>query len=98
VTVTPDNRINIMAWKDNALVLSMSTASNTLTRVKRLRKRPLETSSAAKTSRVPFGTYTRAWLEIPKYEDLYNHEIRAVDKGNQLKVTNKLEVIYRMGS
>ncbi|KAH9206143.1 hypothetical protein DL95DRAFT_316107, partial [Leptodontidium sp. 2 PMI_412] len=52
--------INIIAWKDNTLVLSMSTASDALARVKRLRKRPLETSSAAKTSRVPFGTHTRA--------------------------------------
>ncbi|PVH67699.1 hypothetical protein DL98DRAFT_443008, partial [Cadophora sp. DSE1049] len=68
--------------KDNALVLSMFIASDVLSRVKRLRKRPFKILLAAKTSRVPFGIYTKAWLEILKYEDLYNYEIRAVDRGN----------------
>lgn len=82
VAATPDNLINIMAWKDNALVLSMSTASDALKRVKKLRRRPSETSSAAKTARVPFGQHARAWLEIPEYEELYNYEMGAVDRGN----------------
>ena len=97
VAATPDNLINMMAWKDNALVLSMSTASDALNRVKKLRKRPSETSSAAKTARVPFGTHARAWLEIPEYEDLYNLEMGAIDRGNQLKVTDKMEIVCRMG-
>ncbi|KAG4432007.1 hypothetical protein IFR05_012513 [Cadophora sp. M221] len=75
----------------------MSTASDALGRVERLRKRPSETSSAAKTARVPFGTYTRAWLEIPEYEHFYNMEMGAVDRGNQLKVADSLEIICRMG-
>ena len=70
---TEDNEINMMAWKDNALVLSMSTHSDALRQVEVLRKRPSETSSSAKTARVPFGTHTRAWLVIPKYENDYNH-------------------------
>ncbi|PVH71386.1 hypothetical protein DL98DRAFT_540089 [Cadophora sp. DSE1049] len=61
------------------------------------RKRPSETSSAAKTARVPFGTYARAWLEIPEYEHFYNMEMGAVDRGNQLKVTDSLEMICRIG-
>ncbi|PVH67312.1 hypothetical protein DL98DRAFT_391314, partial [Cadophora sp. DSE1049] len=40
VEATEDNEINMMAWKDNAVVLSMSTASDALGRVERLRKRP----------------------------------------------------------
>ncbi|KAH9208529.1 hypothetical protein DL95DRAFT_241383, partial [Leptodontidium sp. 2 PMI_412] len=48
IEVTKDNLINIIAWKDNTLVLSISTHSNAERKVLRLRKRPSETSSAAK--------------------------------------------------
>jgi hypothetical protein len=95
---TEDNLINMMAWKDNALVLSMSTVADGKSTVERLRKRPSETSSAAKTSRKPFGPNTRTTLPIPEYEDEYNHQIGAVDRGNQLKKPNTLEKLYRRGS
>lgn len=94
---TEDNLINMMAWKDNALVLSMSTHSDAQGKVEVLRKRPSETSSAHKTARVPFGTHARAWLEIPKYNNDYNHQMGAVDRGNQLKKPNKLERLCRLG-
>jgi hypothetical protein len=87
----------MMAWKDNALVLSMSTVADGKSTVERLRKRPSETSSAAKTSRKPFGPNTRTTLPIPEYEDEYNHQIGAVDQGNQLKKPNTLEKLYRRG-
>ncbi|KAG4430136.1 hypothetical protein IFR05_014381 [Cadophora sp. M221] len=88
VEATKDNEINMVAWKDNAVVLSMSTASDALGRVERLRKRPSETSSAAKTARVPFGTYARARLEIPESEHFYSMEMGVIDRGDQLKVAD----------
>ena len=87
----------MIAWKDNALVLSMSTHSDALRKVQAYRKRPSETSSSAKTARVPFGKHARAWLAIPEYENDYNHQMGAVDKGNQLKRPNTLETLCRLG-
>jgi hypothetical protein len=83
-----DNLINFMAWKDNALVLFMSIVDNGSQVIEKLRKRPLETSSFAKTSRVPFNGQSRALLDIPVFDDLYNHGMGYVDKGNHLKATN----------
>jgi hypothetical protein len=85
---TEDNLVNLMAWKDNALVLFMSTVDDGSGGVERLRKRPSETSSAANTSRVPFGDYARALLKIPEFDDNYNYNMGAVDQGNSLKVSN----------
>ncbi|PVH67275.1 hypothetical protein DL98DRAFT_444055, partial [Cadophora sp. DSE1049] len=39
---TENNLINMITWKNNTLVLSISTHSNTERKVKRLRKRPSE--------------------------------------------------------
>ena len=47
---TEDNLIKMIAWKDNALLLSISTFFDGKSTVERLRKRPAKTSSAAKTS------------------------------------------------
>ncbi|KAH9224535.1 hypothetical protein DL95DRAFT_473064 [Leptodontidium sp. 2 PMI_412] len=87
----------MMAWKDNALVLSLSTENDGQREVKCLRKRPSETSSLAKTSRVPFGPNATAWLAIPEYQYLYNHQMGTVDRGNQLKKPNSLELLCRLG-
>ncbi|PVH85756.1 hypothetical protein DL98DRAFT_511305 [Cadophora sp. DSE1049] len=94
---TEDNLINIIAWKDNALVLSMSTHSDAQRKIKRLRRRPSETSTLVKTARVPFGKHARAWLDIPEYENDYNHQMGAVDRGNQLKKPNSMQRICKMG-
>jgi hypothetical protein len=42
-------------WKDQAFILMMSSFMSGDKRILRLRKRPKETSSKAKTVRVPFG-------------------------------------------
>jgi hypothetical protein len=83
-----DNLINFMAWKDNALVLFMSTVDDGSQVIEKLRKRPSETSSSAKTSRVPFNGQARALLDIPLFDDLYNHGMGYVDQGNHLKAAN----------
>jgi hypothetical protein len=42
-------------------------------RVIRLRKRPKETSSKAKTARIPFGQEAKKELSIPVITDGYNY-------------------------
>jgi hypothetical protein len=44
-----------VGWKDQAFVLMMSSFISSDERVLWLRKRPKETSSKAKTVRIPFG-------------------------------------------
>ena len=53
-------------------------------RVLRLRKRPKESSSKAKTARVPFGKEPVKELLIPAVADGYNYNMGAVDKFNHL--------------
>jgi hypothetical protein len=53
-------------------------------RVIRLRKRPKETSSKAKTARVPFGKDSIKELSIPAIADGYNYHIGAVDEFDHL--------------
>jgi hypothetical protein len=64
----------------------MTTVEGGLDIIESLRKRPSETLTLAKTARVPFGDQPTAVLEIPVFDDKYNHNISAVDKGNKLKV------------
>jgi hypothetical protein len=53
-------------------------------KVVRLRKRLKETSSKAKTIRVPFGKDLVKELSIPAIADGYNYYIGAVDEFNHL--------------
>jgi hypothetical protein len=66
----------------------MSTVDDGSQVIKKLRKRPLETSSLAKTLHIPFNGQARALLDIPLFNDLYNHGMGYIDQGNQLKATN----------
>ena len=92
-----DNFINFMAWKDNALVLFMTTCDEATAQVERLRKRPSESSTMAKTSRKPFGDQSRAILSIPSFDDAYNMNMGAVDQGDALKATNNCSRRCRRG-
>jgi hypothetical protein len=47
--------------------------------IKKLRKRPLETSSSAKISRVPFNGQAQALFNILVFDDLYNYRIGYVE-------------------
>jgi hypothetical protein len=57
-------------------------------RVLRLRKRPKETSSKAKTTRVPFGSQAIKVLLIPIITDGYNYYMGAVNEFNHLTAQN----------
>jgi hypothetical protein len=53
-------------------------------RVVRLRKRPKETSSKAKTARAPFGKEAVKKLSIPAIADGYNYHMGAVNEFDHL--------------
>jgi hypothetical protein len=57
-------------------------------RVERLRKRPKETSSKAKTARIPFGNEATKVLSIPTIADEYNYHMGAVDEFDHLTAQN----------
>ena len=92
-----DNKINYIAWKDNALILFISIVNDTTQYIERLRKRPSKTLSALKTARKPFEDHAKILLNIPDLNDFYNHKMGAVDEGNKLKRANTCERVCRRG-
>jgi hypothetical protein len=87
---TIGNDIAQTAWKDNSLVLFLSTTHQTGPDqvVIRHRKRPATTSTSAKTARKAFGSEPEKDLPIPKFVDDYNHYMGYVDEADQLRATN----------
>ncbi len=73
-----------MGWKDQAFVLMISSVLSGDEMVVRLRRRPKETSSKAKTSRVPFREDAIKELSIPVITDEYNYHMGAVDEFDHL--------------
>ena len=74
-----------IGWKDQAFVLFMTSVLSAEETVERDRKRPKETSSKAKTSRVVFGPKEAVKkLAIPVVADRYNYKMGAVDEGDHL--------------
>ncbi len=85
---TIDNTILQSAWKDNALVLFLSTTHGTPDLITRHRKRPSTTSTSARTARAVFGSEYSKDLPIPTFIDNYNHYMGQVDQADQLRATN----------
>jgi len=87
---TLSNQVAQSAWKDNALVLFLSTTHETGPDqvVIQHRKRPATTSTSAKTARKAFGSEPEKDLPIPKFVDDYNHYMGYVDQADQLRATN----------
>ena len=73
----------------------MSTVNDGIEKVEKLRKRLSKTFISAKTIRAPFGDYARKLLKIPEFNELYNHEIGAIDEENKLKRGNTYKIICR---
>jgi hypothetical protein len=85
---TASGKVCHIGWKDQAFVLMMSSALSGDQRVSRIRKRPKETSSKAKTARKPFGDDAIKELSIPIVADHYNHFMGAVDEFDHLTAQN----------
>ena len=73
------------AWKDQNVVLFMSTVSNNRKTVKRLRRRPAKTATNARISRAMFREMTIKELDIPEFINIYNHYMNGVDSADQLR-------------
>ena len=77
----------------------MSSILSINEKVVQLRKRPKETSSKAKTSRVPFREDPIKELSIPVITDAYNYHMGAVDEFDHLTAQNPgLRCVKRGGS
>jgi hypothetical protein len=96
---TQNGLVYYIRWKDQAFVLIISSAMSGDEKVLRLRKRPKETSSKAKTAREPFGDNVIKELWIPAVTDGYNHFMGAVNEFNHLTAQNAgLRHIIRGGA
>ena len=93
-----NNLINYIIWKDNVLILFMSTINDGVKKIEKLKKRSSKTSILAKTIRIFFGNYARKLLKTLKFNKLYNHEMGTIDERNKLKRGNTCEMIYRKRS
>jgi hypothetical protein len=85
---TIDNKILQSAWKDNTLVLFLSTTHSTPDLITRHRKRPSTTSTSARTARAVFGSEHSKDLPIPTFIDDCSHCVGQVDQADQLRATN----------
>jgi hypothetical protein len=85
---TESGKVCQIGWKDQAFVLMMSSLMSGDEKVTRLRKRPKESSSKAKTARVPFGKAFEKELKIPAIANAYNYYMGAVDKFDHLTAQN----------
>jgi hypothetical protein len=86
------------AFKDNALVLAMSTHySGWEPSPLQVRKRPTKTSTSAKTARAPFGERTETELPFPPLLNDYNFNMNGVDIGDQLRTQTATQRRSRRG-
>ena len=83
-SVDSDN-VYCLAWKDQGLVLFMTTFVDPTRTVMRRRKRPALTATSAATSRRLFDGQPIKTLPIPTFIDMYNHYINGVDVADQLR-------------
>ena len=67
------------------MVIFMSTVLHGSEQVIRQRRRPAQTSTNARTSRMVFGNAVVKDLPIPNYIDMYNHFMNGVDVADQLR-------------
>ncbi|EXL65810.1 hypothetical protein FOPG_17984 [Fusarium oxysporum f. sp. conglutinans race 2 54008] len=82
---TADNLVNQIAWKDNALVLFLSTVFTGIERVDRIRKRPTTDQPAARPMQEFSGEEPVKVISIPSIAATYNDEMNAVDRGDQMR-------------
>ncbi|KAI8710682.1 hypothetical protein NCS52_01549000 [Fusarium sp. LHS14.1] len=85
VIPTADNQVNQIAWKDNALVLLLSTAFTGEERCDRWRKRPSTKTPMARPIQRFFSGEPIKLISIPTIAASYNDEMNHVDRGDQRK-------------
>uniref|UniRef100_A0A8H7K3B7 PiggyBac transposable element-derived protein domain-containing protein n=1 Tax=Bionectria ochroleuca TaxID=29856 RepID=A0A8H7K3B7_BIOOC len=88
---TPDNKVNQIAWKDNALVLLLSTVYEGTEFTTRIRKRPTTTHARARAIKHFFGAESVKEARVLSAAADYNDHMGAVDRGDQLRQQEGLE-------
>ncbi|KAF4343858.1 hypothetical protein FBEOM_2191 [Fusarium beomiforme] len=93
---TVDNLVNQIAWKDNALVLFLSTVNTGHEVTERLRHRPTTTAPYAQPIKQKFGDKGELKLPVPSVAADYNDLMNGVDisdhyRSNELRNTGKDE-------
>ena len=83
--LSKDGTVLQFAWKDQQVVLFMSTVSNGRATITRKRKRFSKTFTNAKTFRVVFGSFAVKELALFEFIDIYNHFMNGVDVADQLR-------------
>ena len=81
-SLSSDEKVMQYAWKDQNVVLFMSTVSDSRDTVTRLRRRPAKTATNVRTSRIIFGEESVKALDIPTFIDMYNHYMNGVDNAD----------------
>ena len=84
-SLSSDKKVMQYAWKDQNVLLFMSTVSDPRDTISRLRRRPAKTATNARTSRAIFGEESVKVLDIPAFIDMYNHYMNGVDNADQLR-------------
>lgn len=80
-----DGKVLQFAWKDQNVVLFMTTVHTGHETVKRKRRRAAKTATNARTSRAVFGEEAFKELSVPEFIDMYNHFMNGVDITDQLR-------------
>jgi hypothetical protein len=76
-----------IAWKDQQLVMMMTTVHRGDEVIKRKRKKPAKGSAGHATAKPVFGEQWTKILPIPSFIDDYNHHMHAVDTADQLRAS-----------
>ncbi|KZL84279.1 hypothetical protein CI238_13510, partial [Colletotrichum incanum] len=84
---TSDGEVNQFSWKDNALVLFLTTVFQVTTKeqVIRARRRPAGDTAAKRAARKIIGADVRKDLPVPIPIDQYNHKMGGVDVSDQMR-------------
>ncbi|KFA55407.1 hypothetical protein S40293_10318 [Stachybotrys chartarum IBT 40293] len=87
---TVDNKVNQIGWKDNALVLLLSMVFTSKEFEHYIQHRPTSKGPTAKPVREAFGSKAVKEMSIPSVTVAYNHNMGAVDIGDQLQAIESL--------
>lgn len=85
--LSPSKKVLHLAWKDAQVVLFMTTVHTGLKTVVRPRRRPATTASGAAQTRKIFSDEAVKKLPIPKFIDMYNHQMNGIDIADQLRMS-----------
>ncbi|KAK7434448.1 AC transposable element-derived protein 4 [Colletotrichum acutatum] len=88
-------QVNQFTWKDNALVLFLSTVFQDGQEVIRSRRRPAGDTAAKKAARQVFGPDVRKDLPVPRAIDEYNHKMNGVDYAVRTSIPAGHETLHR---